>query len=212
MGALSEIVNCYIYILDTLADWEIGFVTAELNSGRYLSKDKKINLVLIGNTLAPVKTMGGISIVPDKDITDVDFVEGDLLVLPGADTWMEEKNHKIINLVKTAINKNVIVAAICGATLVLAQNGILDNRKHTSNDKDFLKMMCPDYRGNSFYIDDPVVTDNNLITATGLAPLEFAYEIFREMKVMKNDTLEAWYKLYKTRESKYFYRLIESLN
>ena len=25
----------YIYVLDTLADWELGYVTAELNSGRF---------------------------------------------------------------------------------------------------------------------------------------------------------------------------------
>ena len=26
----------YVYVLDTLADWELGYVTAELNSGRFL--------------------------------------------------------------------------------------------------------------------------------------------------------------------------------
>lgn len=25
----------YVYVLDTLADWEIGYVTAELKSGRF---------------------------------------------------------------------------------------------------------------------------------------------------------------------------------
>ena len=29
----------YIYVLDTLADWELGYVTAELNSGRFFRKD-----------------------------------------------------------------------------------------------------------------------------------------------------------------------------
>lgn len=28
----------YIYVLDTLADWELGYVTAELNSGRFSEK------------------------------------------------------------------------------------------------------------------------------------------------------------------------------
>lgn len=28
--------NCYLYVLDTLADWEIGFITADLNSGSFL--------------------------------------------------------------------------------------------------------------------------------------------------------------------------------
>lgn len=29
----------YIYALDTMADWEFGYVTAELNSGRFFKKD-----------------------------------------------------------------------------------------------------------------------------------------------------------------------------
>ena len=28
----------YVYVLDTLADWELGYVTAELNSGRFFRK------------------------------------------------------------------------------------------------------------------------------------------------------------------------------
>ena len=28
-------INVYNYVLDTLADWELGYVTAELNSGQY---------------------------------------------------------------------------------------------------------------------------------------------------------------------------------
>jgi len=203
--------KCYVYVLNTLADWEIGFITAELNSRRYFAKNTKLELVMIGNTLKPIKTMGGITITPDKDINNVEFREGDLLVLPGADTWMDEKNKDILKIVSNVINKKVIVAAICGATVALAQNGLLNDRKHTSNDKDFLKMFCPDYTGSSNYINAPTVVDDNLITATGLAPLEFSYEVFKKMNVMKEDTLEAWYQLYKTKESRYFYSLMESL-
>lgn len=29
----------YVYALDTLADWELGYVIAELNSGRFFKKD-----------------------------------------------------------------------------------------------------------------------------------------------------------------------------
>lgn len=78
---------------------------------------------------------------------------------------------------KNVINRKIIIAAICGATVALAQIGLLDNRKHTSNDKDFLKIFSPNYKGSSHYIKAPTVVDNNLITATGLAPLEFSYKI-----------------------------------
>ena len=200
-----------MYILDTLADWEIGFITAELYSRRYFAKNIEFEFVKIGNALEPIKTMGGIIITPDKAITDIKFQEGDLLILPGADTWMNEENKNILDIVPDLINRKVIVAAICGATVALAQIGLLNNRKHTSNDKDFLKMVCPVYNGSSYYMNSPAVVDENLITASGLAPLEFSYEVFKKMNIMKEDTLEAWYQLYNTKESKYFYSLMESL-
>lgn len=205
-------MKVYLYILNTLADWEIGYLTAELNSGRFLDKGKApISLIKIGNTVEPIKTMGGIIITPDESIDTITFKEGDLLILPGADAWLKEGNKKIINLVPELLNQNVIVAAICGATIALAKNGIINNRKHTSNDIEFLKMVCPDYTGEKQYLNQPVVVDDNLVTATGIAPLEFSYELFKIMNVMKTETLEAWYQLFKTKEAKYFYALMESL-
>ncbi len=205
-------MNVYLYVLNTLADWEIGYLTAEINSGRFLDKTKTpVNLIKIGNTLESIKTMGGIAITPDECIDKITFHEKDLLILPGAEIWLEESNNKILNLVSDVINKNVIIAAICGATMALAQKGLLNNRKHTSNDKEFLKMICPGYSGEKFYLNLPAVADDNLITASGVAALEFSYEVLKKTNLMKPATLESWYQLYKTQEGKYFYSLMETL-
>jgi putative intracellular protease/amidase len=205
-------MKVYLYVLNTLADWEISYLIAELNSGRYLDKTKPlVELIKIGNTTEPIKTMGGITIVPDKSVDNIRFKEDDLLILPGADTWMEEENKKIIDIVSGIIDKKVIIAAICGATVALANKGILNNRKHTSNDIEFLKMFCPEYAGENFYLNQPAVTDDNLITASSIAPLEFSYEVLKRINVMKAETLEAWYQLYKTKEAKFFYALMESI-
>ncbi|MDO9626533.1 MAG: type 1 glutamine amidotransferase family protein [Methanobacteriaceae archaeon] len=205
-------MKVYLYVLNTLADWEIGYLTAELNSGRYLDKTiPPVEIIKIGNTTEPIKTMGGIKITPDETIDNIKFEEDDLLILPGADTWTEEENKKIIDIVSSIINKKVIIAAVCGATIALANKGILNNKKHTSNDIEVLKMFCPEYTGENFYLNQAAVTDDNLITASGLAPLEFSYEVLKRTNLMKTETLEAWYQLYKTNESKYFYALMESI-
>lgn len=205
-------MKVYLYLLNTLADWEIGYLTAELNSGRYLDKTKTpVEIIKIGNTTEPIKTMGGIKITPDETIDNIQFKEDDLLILPGADTWTEEENKKIIDIVSSIINEKVIIAAVCGATMALANKGILNNKKHTSNDLEVLKMFCPEYTGENFYLNQAAVTDDNLITASGLAPLEFSYEVLKRTNLMKTETLEAWYQLYKTNESKYFYALMESI-
>lgn len=205
-------MKAYLYVLDTMADWEIGNFTAEWNSGRYFDKSRQVvPVVRVGASAASIKTMGGMTITPDKIIDDVAFEAGDLLVLPGADTWMDAAHERVINLVEPLLDKNVTVAAICGATMALAQNGILDKRKHTSNAPGFLSMVCPAYRGEQNYIDRGAVTDNNLITASVFAPVEFAYEIFRKTGVMKPATLEAWFMLFTTREMRYYYALMDSL-
>ena len=202
----------YLYVLDTLADWEIGYLTAELNSGRFLDKTKKKEpIIKVGATLKPIKTMGGLTVTPDLQIDELQLKDDDLLILPGADTWDEPANQKVISLLPETLKKKTTVAAICGATIALAKNGLLNNRKHTSNDLGWLKLTCPNYLGEKFYVNQPAVSDDNLITASWLAALEFSYEVFKKTGVMKAQTVEAWYQLHRTRDAGYFAELMESL-
>ena len=203
-------MKVFLYVLDTLADWEIALLIAEINSGRFLKKGiEKLQIIKVGNNLFPIKTMGGIEILPDIDVDNLKLNNSDLIILPGADTWQNGNNQKIIDKIKG--NSDIIVAAICGATAALADNGMLDNKKHTSNGKEYLKMFCKNYKGESFYEYKSAVTENNLITASGFAALEFAYEVIKKIDIMKNDTLEAWYGVFKTNEPKYFFELMNSL-
>lgn len=55
----------YVYVLNTLADWELGYVTAELNSGRFFKKGAQpISLKTVSHSKEPVKTMGGLRSYP----------------------------------------------------------------------------------------------------------------------------------------------------
>ena len=93
----------------------------------------------------------------------------------------------------------------------MANYGLLNEIKHTSNDLGFLKMVCPNYKGENYYCNQYAVTENNLITATGIAPLEFAYEVLKKINIMESSVIEAWYNLYKTKEGKYFLELMGAL-
>ena len=202
----------YVYILDTLADWEPGHVLAELRSGRFL-KDPSLryDTILCGRTLDAITTMGGLRLTPDVLMADIQPGEGDLLILPGADTWLDPAQEPVIAKVREVLAGDAVVAAICGATFGLANTGLLDDRPHTSNDLAALKMFCPGYHGEQFYVNEPAVTDNNLVTASGLAPVEFAYQVFRRLDVMHPATLEAWYGLNTTKKPEYFFALMQSL-
>ncbi len=81
----------YVYVLDTLADWEIGYVTAELHSGRFFKKDApRLSLKTVSDSKLPILTMGGLTIMPDCSIDDMVISETSVLVLPGADTGMTQ--------------------------------------------------------------------------------------------------------------------------
>jgi putative intracellular protease/amidase len=202
----------YLYTPDTLADWEPGNVLAELRSGRYLrGMALKYNLMLCGRTMDTITTMGGIRMAPEVLISDIKPGTGDVLVLPGADTWLDPAQEPVITKIRELLSHGTVVAAICGATLGLANAGLLDSRPHTSNDPAVLKMFCPHYRGQRYYVNEPAVTDGNLITASGLAPVEFAYHVFRRLDVMSPAALDAWHGLFTTRKPEFFYALMESL-
>jgi len=196
-----------------MADWEPANVLAELHSGRFLkTPGLHYAVTLCGRTRDPVTTMGGLPLTPEITVNDIHPDNGDLLLLPGAQTWLEPEQRQIIEEAGELLAGGTVVAAICGATLALAQAGLLDRRRHTSNAPEALRQFCPGYHGDAYYVDEPAVTDGNLITASGIAPVDFAYQVFRRLDVMNGDTLEAWYQLLTTRKPEHFTALMQSLN
>lgn len=202
----------YLYVLDTLADWEIGHVMAELNSKRFFKSDAPEVLVkTVGLSKDPVKTMGGLMIVPDCVIEDIEVNDNSVLLLPGADTWSEAKHVAVIQKAGELLSCNGTVCAICGATVALAHAGLLDSRPHTSNGAGFLEMFCPTYRGTDFFIDASSVCDGNLITASATGNLLWAKHIIGKLDVFKIETLEAWYKYFSTNKAEHFFELMQTL-
>ncbi|SDF85152.1 Putative intracellular protease/amidase [Methanolobus vulcani] len=202
----------YLYVLDTMTDWEPSFLITELNMGRFFRIDaEKYTVKTVGITKESIVTMGGMRIVPDLSIDELSTDNAGVLIIPGGDTWLQSIHDPFISKVRDFLDAGVLVAAICGATMGLAKAGLLDNRTHTSNDLGFLKSICPNYAGETLYCNEPVVIGDNVITASGVAPLEFAREVLRELDVFSAGTLEAWYNLYTTHEAQYFYALMESL-
>lgn len=202
----------YVYVLDTLADWELGHVTSELNSARFFKKGAQgVSLKTVSYSKEPIHTMGGMNILPDCLIDDIVVDKNSVLLLPGADTWHDPKHGAIIEKASEFLSLGAMVCAICGATAALANAGLLDKRPHTSNGVGFLDMVSPTYKGQSYYIDEPSVADNNLITASSTGSLLWAKQIFEQLQVFQPDTLEHWYKYFSTGEPQHFFALMQSL-
>ena len=63
------------------------------------------------------------------------------------------------------------------------------------------------YRGSSLYRNIPAIADGSLITASGVAPVDFAYQIFGTLQLYEDDALNAWYALFKHGDASKYYAL-----
>ncbi len=119
----------YIYLPDTLADWELGHITAELQSRRFFKKDAPhLELKTVGYCREPVHTMGGLTVVPDCAAGDIATDEKSVLLLPGANTWSDPRHGAIVEKADEFLAAGAAVGAICGATAALAGAGLLSAR------------------------------------------------------------------------------------
>lgn len=202
----------YVYVMNAMADWEIGRCLAELNSKRFFKKNAtEISVKTVSLSKKSVKSMGGLTIVPDLALSDIQITKDNALILPGSDSWSEADNLQILEIARQFMEAGGLVVAICGATVALANMGLLDDKKHTSNGAGFLNMFCPEYKGTDNYIDKPAVRDENLITAAATGALEMIRLILEYLDVFGADTLEHWYAYFRTGNANEFFAMMQSL-
>jgi putative intracellular protease/amidase len=122
-----------------------------------------------------------------------------VFILPGGDRWENAPlEPEIEQLLKALDSGGVPIAAICGATVAIARAGLLNGRRHTSNGLEYLRAHVPGYRSAAQYVDSPAVRDRKLITASGLADVEFAREIFEELDVMSVPDRALWVEIFRS--------------
>ena len=192
----------HLYVFDTLADWEPGFVVAGINNPDGQKVPGRYRIRTVALTRDPVTTVGGVRIQPDMSLDELQPSASAMLILPGGETWDQGANAEVVEKARAFLAAGIPVAAICGATAGLARGGLLDTRKHTSNAPEYLT--ATGYRGGEHYQVADVVIDQNVITASAMKSLEFAREIFRRLDVYEDRVLEAWYGLFKTGDPKYY--------
>ncbi|WP_246001101.1 DJ-1/PfpI family protein [Oceanobacillus piezotolerans] len=90
-------------------------------------------------------------VIPEITTDDIITSLSTVLLLPGADAWDDPRHLPIIDKVLELLECGATVAAICGVTTALAESGVLDERIHTSNSLEYLKMVYPNYKGESNY-------------------------------------------------------------
>jgi putative intracellular protease/amidase len=184
--------TAHVGLYDGLADWEVGHLLAELHTGRYIGE--RFEVVTVAESLEPITTMGGVRIVPDLLLADLDPAASDLLVLPGGDAWDAGGGDAFTAAAARFLEAGVPVAAICGATAGLARAGLLDERDHTSAAAEYLA--ATGYAGGDSYRDERAVLDGDLITAGPQSPVQFARVTLGRLGLASERTLDAYERLF----------------
>lgn len=181
-----------VFIFDGYADWEPAYICSELNSPETEYTVKTLSL-----DKQPKISIGGFRVLPDYSVDD--FPRGfSLLILSGGLAWKDRKNDAVLPVVDYAVTNHIPVGAICNAATFMAENGYLDNIRHSGNTLEYMKSQAPQYMGEKHFIEKQAVCDSNIITANGSATLEFAKEILLLLKAKPENAILEWYNLHKS--------------
>lgn len=189
----------HLFVCEGLADWEASYAIAGINSPAMPDAVGRYRVRTVGLSQEPVTSMGGLRILPDMTLAEVDPADSALLILPGGDRWDAGELGDVMPHVARFRAAGVPVAAICGATAALARAGFLDNVQHTSNAAEYLQ--ATGYAGAAHYQHAGAVSDDGLITTGATGALEFAAAIFRCLELYPDEVTEGWYQMFKTSSS-----------
>lgn len=162
----------YIFLADGFEDIE-GLTVVDLMRRAGI----QIDTVSITDTKT-VTTSHGIEMKTDCIFSETDFLDADMLVLPGGmpGTKYLGEYQPLKDLLKEFYEKGGKVAAICAAPSVFADLGFLKGRKATSYPS-FMERLT-----GAETVELPVVTDGNVTTSRGLGTaVPFALNLIAQL-------------------------------
>lgn len=162
----------YVFLTDNVEETEAITVIDMLRRAEI----EAVTVSITGNIL--VVGSHGIRFYADALFDELDFSDGDMLILPGGPgTESYKKHEKLIRLIRYYYDNKKYIAAICAAPTVFAEIGLL-NGKTAVGYTDMLEK----YEGINIS-DEPVVQDGLIVTSKGPATaMHFAAEIIEILK------------------------------
>ncbi len=173
-----------VYLYDGMADFEITFLT------HLLGGDAGKELITMGLTTNIIVSKAGLQYIPHTTIDAVfnNYDDNDYegIIIPGG--WYKEVSNSLIKLLYRLHDDKKLLAAICAGPRFLAKADILKEVKYTTSvtewtdaHKDYFEENDPFPRYN--YTGDRVTTDKNVITAIGVAFVDFAVAVSDYLKL-----------------------------
>lgn len=179
-----EMDKILVFIFDNMTDYEIAFIL------HLLAADAGKEIVTIAYDDKIIRSRSGILYKPSKLVSEVLNEEAEGLIICGG--WYGEARPELMQLINKLNLKKKLLGAICGAgTFFLAKAGVLKEVKYTtpinkwtSKHIEVFGEEDPFPREN--FVSGRVVRDKNIITAQGIAFIDFAIEICDWLSLFEN--------------------------
>ena len=181
--------NEILYVLlPDFASHEMVYLMEAISSDeQQLKSNPKYVNKIVAQTLEPVTAIGGFRVLPDYSFENMpeDYAA---LVLIGGYGWLTPIADKVAPIVHKALDKGIIVGAICNGASFMAKHGFLNGVSHTGNGIEQLKLWGKEtYTNSKNYVHQQAVSDSGIVTANGSGVLEFTKEL---LLLLENDTPE----------------------
>jgi 4-methyl-5(b-hydroxyethyl)-thiazole monophosphate biosynthesis len=140
-----------------------GFEEIEALATLDILRRAEINVVLAGLRTGQVVSAHQVNIIPDDSIDALKAEDFDMVILPGGQPGTSNliADIRVGRLLKEFDSAGKSIAAICAATTVLAEAGLIREKRVTCYPS------CRDALGGALYEDRAVVIDGNFITSQG---------------------------------------------
>jgi putative intracellular protease/amidase len=167
-------------LTEGFADWE----TTLLNAVARTYYNVATNYATPGGQ--PVTSSGGMKVMPDMAVEDVQPEAFDAVIVCGGTAWQSANPPDVAAMLHAARDKGVLLGLICDGTVAAAKAGILDDIRHTSNGAGYLDPTG--YKGAAFYRHTAAaVTDHRIVTAAGNSPVAFMSAIMEGLCLANDD-------------------------
>lgn len=162
-------ILCFIY--SDMADFELTLATHIM-----AMLGKKVVPIAYDNH--PVVSRPGLAYQPAVTVQDafqLDDVDG--LIIPGG--WNNEQRPELTQLIQKLNSEDKLLAAICAGPQYLARAGVLQGKRYTTTltAEELAKQNVADPFPRDTFLQQKVVRDGHIVTAVGVAFVDFAIEL-----------------------------------
>ncbi len=168
-------MTTYVMLYDGFANFEVVLAMYLLRTG--------MEVKTLGLTRETLRSIEGLTVVPDMLASEVKILEEDVLIIPGGDPAVLEGNEAFYDLIRQGDEVNTLLAAICSGTVHLARAGALKDREYTTS----LSRTEDSPFDPDLYVKKNVVVDGHIVTAQPSGYAEFAITLGQLMDIYKDE-------------------------